>query len=883
MRSRRNVLLLILSLVALVSLTGAASALAAAGPDYPLTISSAANNNVSCTNGGCYPSGSSANLNVSSLEGDMTTAYNDGYMYFEVGDNESNGDTGTITIENSITNTNEPLQLDPDSGNIVIDDTTDAGDKATIDTNGVTFTAPISGPTSGSSSLTVAGGQAVLDAPTSGSTLGGLDFASGAQLAWGSGGTLEANSITIDGDIGGDGSGSNTVTFDTTGGTTLDPGPYGYAGIDSMTVDGPAAIDGTFNCDGNDEDETFEGGVTLDGDTTIGGHSTFDSTLDGAYSLTVNGSATLDDSVGSLTQLQSLTVSGATTLNTTSVSTVNGQSYGATTLAASPTLSGSNIAFNSTLDGAKSLTVDNTGQALFGGAVGGITPLTALTLSPGAGNTVLSGSVTTSASQSYSQPVTLDASLTLSAPGSTVDFEDAIGGSNTLTVAGGTLELNNAGNTLGGGGVEIDSGAIADFVSGALATGTVTLNGGMLAWDTGNTSAPNAIDVSSGGTLNVRGNNVTLSSGTGGGNTGTIIKSGTGELTLAAGSGASYGALVEVAAGSLKVTGSIVTPITVDSGTTLSCEGGTLGGAVTNSGGTLTGAPTAPTSAAATDDDGVVSVAFTPGANDCYPLSYTANELGAPGSAAGTASPLTFNDLTLGQSYSFTVTETNPLGAATSATSNTLFLPVAPSVSISSPTQGAAYTQGQVVDAAYTCTEASGGPGIASCTGTVAAGAALDTSTAGTHTLTVTATSLDGETASQSLTYTVTAPATPPTTTTTPPPSTTPPATKPPTTTTPPSNAFTIKTLTGAANGALKLTLSLPGAGTVKLTETATGVGTVTASAHEGRGGTCKLATALSKKLQAKLRSKHVKRVKVTITFTPTGGATRTISKTVSL
>ena len=155
---------------------------------------------------------------------------------------------------------------------------------------------------------------------------------------------------------------------------------------------------------------------------------------------------------------------------------------------------------------------------------------------------------------------------------------------------------------------------------------------------------------------------------------------------------------------------------------------------------------------------------------------------------------------------------------------------------------------------------------------TVAAGTALDTSIAGTHTLTVTATSLDGETTSQSLTYTVTAPVTPPATTT-----------APPTTTTPPSNAFTIKTLTGAASGALNLTLSLPGAGTVKVTETAAGVGTVTASAHEGRGGTCKLTTALSKKLQAKLKCKHVKRVKVTITFTPSGGSKRTVSKTVSL
>jgi mucin-19 len=868
MRARRSVLLLIVSVVALVSLAGAQSALAA-GP-YSMTISSAATSGMQCNSTNCYPLSNGANLNVGDLENDMNAALYNGFYIGEFG---GGSNTGTITIENSISDA-YPLTLQPDSGDVVIDDTTDAGDTATINTLGLTVYAPISGPASGSSSLTVEGGPATLYDSTSGSTLGTLDFADGANLAWGSG-TLSANSIDITGDLSGDGSGTNTVAFDAPGGTTLDPGAYGYAGIDSMTVDGPAAIEGTFNGDGNDRDETFDGAVTLNGDTTINGHANLDSTIDGAHSLNVIGSATLDGAVGSVAQPLSLTVSGATTIDTTSVSTVNGQSYGATTLLASPTLSGSNIAFDSTIDGAQSLTVYNTGQALFDGAVGGSVPLTAVTLSSGAGNTELTGNVTTSGPQSYSQPVTLDAPVTLSAPGSTIDLADAFTTSHTLTLSNGTLELNDAGNAFSaGGGVQINSGATADFVSGAFATGMVTLNGGTLAWDSANTSVPNAIDVSNGGTLNIGDNNVTLSSGTGGSNAGTIIKSGTGELTLAAGSGASYGAGVEVASGSLTVTGSIVTPITVDSGTTLTCDGGTLGGAVTNSGGTLTGAPSSgPTSVAATGADGVVSVAFTPGTNNCYPVSYTANELGAAASASGTASPLTFDGLALGQSYSFTLTETNPLGSATGASSNTLLLPAAPTVSITSPTQGASYTQGQVLDAAYTCTEASGGPGIASCTGTVAAGAALDTSTAGSHTLTVIATSLDGETASESFTYTVTAP--------TPSPSPSP-APSSGGSSAPPSSAFTIKTLTGAASGALKLTLSLPGAGSVKVTETVAGVGTVTASAHGSRG-TCKLTTTPSKKLQAKLRRKHVKRVTVKIAFTPNGGTTRTVSKTVSL
>jgi hypothetical protein len=183
-----------------------------------------------------------------------------------------------------------------------------------------------------------------------------------------------------------------------------------------------------------------------------------------------------------------------------------------------------------------------------------------------------------------------------------------------------------------------------------------------------------------------------------------------------------------------------------------------------------------------------------------------------------------------------------------------------------------------VVDAAYTCAEASGGPGLVSCSGTVADGAPIDTSTTGVHMLGVSATSEDGFIYRLGATYTVTAPPSP-TPTTTPQP-TTPPATPTPA---PPSSAFSVKALTAAASGALRLTLTLPGAGTVKATETLAGAGTVSASAHASAAGTCKLTTALSRKLQTLLKRKHVRRATVRITFTPTGGSARTVAKTVTL
>ena len=78
-----------------------------------------------------------------------------------------------------------------------------------------------------------------------------------------------------------------------------------------------------------------------------------------------------------------------------------------------------------------------------------------------------------------------------------------------------------------------------------------------------------------------------------------------------------------------------------------------------------------------------------------------------------------------------------------------------PSVRISSPASGARYTHGQVVRAGYACQDGAGGPGIASCTGPVATGRPINTTTVGRHSFTVTATSTDGQTATSTAGYTV--------------------------------------------------------------------------------------------------------------------------------
>ena len=124
---------------------------------------------------------------------------------------------------------------------------------------------------------------------------------------------------------------------------------------------------------------------------------------------------------------------------------------------------------------------------------------------------------------------------------------------------------------------------------------------------------------------------------------------------------------------------------------------------------------------------------------------------------SGSGSPGALDTSALG-THTYTVTATSQDGQ-TGAASITYTVAAAPSAQITSPVPGGVYVLGQVVGTSFSCSEGTEGPGIQSCTdsnGSSSPGV-LNTSTVGTHTYTVTATSEDGQTGEDSITYTVAA------------------------------------------------------------------------------------------------------------------------------
>lgn len=79
----------------------------------------------------------------------------------------------------------------------------------------------------------------------------------------------------------------------------------------------------------------------------------------------------------------------------------------------------------------------------------------------------------------------------------------------------------------------------------------------------------------------------------------------------------------------------------------------------------------------------------------------------------------------------------------------------APAIAIKAPVKDQSIPKGATVKASFTCDDGTDGSGVASCVGTVANGAAIDTATVGPKAFTVTATDAQGLVGTQTVTYTV--------------------------------------------------------------------------------------------------------------------------------
>ena len=143
---------------------------------------------------------------------------------------------------------------------------------------------------------------------------------------------------------------------------------------------------------------------------------TFATTLDGARNLTINtiGTTTFGGVVGGTTALTSLTTkkkSGTTAINGGAVTTTAAQDVQRCRYPRRDNRRSKawGVTFSSTLDGAMTLAINDSGTTTFTGAVGSTTALASLTTNATGTTAINGGAVTTSGAQSYGDAVTLGA------------------------------------------------------------------------------------------------------------------------------------------------------------------------------------------------------------------------------------------------------------------------------------------------------------------------------------------------------------------------------------------------------------------------------------------------------------------------------------------
>lgn len=275
-----------------------------------------------------------------------------------------------------------------------------------------------------------------------------------------------------------------TITQSSTAKTT---GALSYTGSTAININGNITTSGGVI--------TLTGPVVLTntpiidstnaGGAAAGANISFSSTVNGATALTLRagtgGTVSLSGAVGGTNALTNLSFTSANLIQIGSNITVTGAnpltfpSPVSLTGPSTITSNSANITFNSTLNGAQSLTLAaGVGNILFSGVIGGTTPLTGLAISS-ANNVTLNANATTqsagSVSIAHSGLLTIPSGVALSLNGSFVDS-----GSGTTSLSG-NITTNGQNITWGtpvtlGGAVVLNAGTGVGNISFAS-----TLNG----------------------------------------------------------------------------------------------------------------------------------------------------------------------------------------------------------------------------------------------------------------------------------------------------------------------------------------------------------------------------------------------------------------------
>ncbi|WP_293777560.1 filamentous hemagglutinin N-terminal domain-containing protein [uncultured Oxalicibacterium sp.] len=243
--------------------------------------------------------------------------------------------------------------------------------------------------------------------------------------------------------------GVQSLVIDTSGDIEFH-GPVGDNNQRLASLDTSLSKDGTVLLNGGEVTtvgaQTYGAPVTLGDDTVLestnGGNIVFAGTVDGNHDLTIktDGTTRFTQAVGETTELASLTTMGAGTvqINGGSVKTAGDQTYdNAVALGANTVLTSTgnhgDVTFNSTVNGAHSLTVATAGTTTFNGAVGGSSALASITTDADGEVVINGGLVRTSGAQTFNDGVTVGANAVFTSNGP-ITFNDKLDGPHNVTV-----------------------------------------------------------------------------------------------------------------------------------------------------------------------------------------------------------------------------------------------------------------------------------------------------------------------------------------------------------------------------------------------------------------------------------------------------------------